>query len=107
MSTRTKGIRQRPRPFSRREGRLTVGSTRRLAAGFPVGDGLPFAEPTPQRPGGGVDERDLDVAIPLGVALDERQSGEERSASAKCSPAAVGRCGVLCMLSVLVDRDCS
>ena len=44
-----------------------------------------------------MDERDLDVAIPLGVVLDERQSGEERSASAKCLPAEVGRCGVLFM----------
>jgi hypothetical protein len=44
-----------------------------------------------------VHESDLDVAIPLGAPPDKRQGGEEPSPSAKCSPAALGGCGVLFM----------
>jgi hypothetical protein len=44
-----------------------------------------------------MDERDLDVAVTVGAPLDEWQGGQERSASAKCSPAAAGGCGVLFM----------
>ena len=41
-----------------------------------------------------MDECDLDVAVSVGAPLDEGQGGEDRSASAKCSPAALGGCGV-------------
>jgi hypothetical protein len=46
---------------------------------------------------GGVAERDLDVVVTVGASLDDRQAPRILSASAECSPAALGGCGVLWM----------
>jgi hypothetical protein len=43
----------------------------RLLMGFPIGDGLPFAEHARRDRQRGMDERDLDMPVPLD-ALDER-----------------------------------
>ena len=45
----------------------------------------------------GVDERDLDIAVTIGPRLTSGRAARIRSASAKCSPAALDGCGVLCM----------
>ena len=44
-----------------------------------------------------MDERDLDAAVTVGAPLDDRQAPRIRSASAKCSPAALSGCGALWM----------
>jgi len=45
-----------------------------------------------------MDERDLDLAVPLGAPLDERQGGQGPFCVGEVlSPAAMGGCGVLCM----------
>ena len=45
-----------------------------------------------------MDERDLDLAVPLGAPLDERQGGQGPFGVGEVlSPAAMGGCGVLCM----------
>ena len=56
---------------------------------------LPFAEHARGDRERGADERDLDVPVTVGSPLTSRRAARIRSASAKCSPAAVGIRGVL------------
>jgi hypothetical protein len=73
------------------------GASRRAVRPLARGLGLPVVE---QRRGDAerrVDERDLDVAVTSAPRLTSGRAARIRSASAKCSPAAVDGCGVLCM----------
>ena len=76
-----------PRPFP---GRATACFLLPSAVTVPVGEDRRDR----QR---GVDERDLDVAVTVGARLTSGRAARSRSTSAKCSPAALGGCGVLFM----------
>ena len=69
----------------------------RLLAGFLVGTGRPFAEHAGCDRQRGVNERDLNVAVPFGAALDERQGGEDPFGVSEVLSRGLGGCGVLCM----------
>jgi hypothetical protein len=55
----------------------------RLLTVLPVGDGLPFAEHARGDREGGMDERDVDLAILVGAPPDERQGGDKTSTVAE------------------------